>query len=57
MTDRLLTDGLASFLLHGFLRREPITTNILCLRKAKFHHAILVADKSEAGRRPTSSLL
>jgi len=26
-------------------------------RKAKFHYAILVADRSEAGRRPASSLL
>jgi len=29
----------------------------LSTAKAKFHYAILVADKSEVGRRPASSLL
>jgi len=27
----------------------------LCFVKAKFHYAILVADRSEAGRRPAAS--
>ena len=28
---------------------------VYCVIKAKFHHAILVADRSEAGRRPVAS--
>jgi len=35
-------------------RKPQATLHIL---KAKFHYAILVADRSEAGRRPASSLL
>ena len=37
----------------SFTQRNIVVYSI----KAKFHYAILVADRSEAGRRPVSNLL
>ena len=51
---------------HGFSCCDSIEPNAkcqrvlvlaLCLVKAKFHYAILVADRSEAGRRPVADML
>jgi len=37
--------------------QHALSAYSLCLIKAKFHYAILVADRSEAGRRPVADLL
>jgi len=39
----------------GFVFDQIVGYSSLALVKAKFHYAIMVADRSEAGRRPAAS--
>ena len=45
---------IVSYMVSQKIRPAPCNT-ILDLVKAKFHYAVLVADRSEAGRRPAVS--
>jgi len=51
------TAGLTVGLVWQINSNYNIRAVFTCWVKAKFHHAILVADRSEAGRRPVADLL
>jgi len=57
--DRARFEAATSQLKYEVLSLTAVTdsVHVMLYRSAKFHYAILVADRSEAGRRPASSLL
>ena len=53
-----LRPGTSRFQLSRHIEIAGTCSNLVAVRfEAKFHYAILVADRSEAGRRPVADLL